>query len=544
MKPKLKHIGLSLLVGTAALVCAVSPAQAADKKPNILVIWGDDIGIHNISAYNLGIMGYHTPNIDRIAKEGALFTDAYAQQSCTAGRASFILGQHPFRTGLLTVGLPGSPGGIPDWAPTIADLLKQQGYTTGQFGKNHLGDNNNRLPTVHGFDEFLGNLYHLNAEEEPETYYYPKDPAFKANFGPRGVLHSWATDKDDTTNEPRWGKVGKQKIEDTGPLTRERMPGIDEELYGAATKFMDKAVADKKPFFIWFCTTRMHVWTHLKKSSDGVTGIGLYPDGMVEHDAMVGQMLKKLDDLGIADNTIVIYGTDNGAETMSWPDGGITPFHGEKGTTWEGGFRVPMVVRWPGVIKPGTIINEIFSQEDWMPTLLAAAGEPNVKEKLLKGYQANGRTFKVHSDGYNFLPYFKGEVKKGPREEILYFTQGGELNAVRWNDWKANFAGLEGNIMSGVRNVTFWPILVNLRADPYEKMPSESQMYVRWYADNMWLFVPVGQKVKEFLVTIPEYPFQAGEVLQPSDINYKTLTVAGALKKMKEIQLQLSNPTQ
>jgi arylsulfatase len=517
-------------------------ANAQAKKPNILVIWGDDIGIHNISAYNLGVMGYHTPNIDRIAREGALFTDAYAQQSCTAGRASFILGQHPFRTGLLTVGLPGSPQGIPDWAPTIADLLKQQGYTSGQFGKNHLGDNNNRLPTVHGFDEFLGNLYHLNAEEEPETYYYPKDPAFKANFGPRGVLHSWATDKDDTTVEPRWGKVGKQKIEDTGPLTRERMPGVDEEFYGAATKFMDKAVADKKPFFIWFNTTRMHVWTHLKKSSDGVTGIGLYPDGMVEHDAMVGEMLKKLDELGIADNTIVIYGTDNGAETATWPDGGITPFHGEKGTTWEGGFRVPMVVRWPGVIKPGTIINDIFSQEDWMPTLLAAAGEPNMKEKLLKGYQANGKSFKVHPDGYNFLPYFNGEVKKGPREEIFYFSQIGELNAVRWNDWKVNFAGIEGNIMSGVRNVTGWPILVNLRADPYEKMPHESQMYLRWYADNMWLFVPIGQKVKEFLTTIPQYPFQAGEVLHPSDINYKTLTVAGALKKMQEIQVQIENP--
>jgi arylsulfatase A-like enzyme len=529
----------------AAIVAFLSTGQFANaqaKKPNILVIWGDDIGIHNISAYNLGIMGYHTPNIDRIAKEGALFTDAYAQQSCTAGRASFILGQHPFRTGLLTVGMPGSPQGIPDWTPTIADLLKQQGYATGQFGKNHLGDNNKHLPTVHGFDEFFGNLYHLNAEEEPETYYYPKDPAFKAKFGPRGVLHSWATDKDDTTTEPRWGKVGKQKIEDTGPLTRDRMPGIDDELYGAATKFMDKAVSDKKPFFVWFCTTRMHVWTHLKKESDGVTGIGLYPDGMVEHDKMIGDLLKKLDDLGIANNTIVIYGTDNGAETVSWPDGGITPFHGEKGTTWEGGFRVPMLVKWPGVIKPGTIINEIFSQEDWMPTLLAAAGEPNVKEKLLQGYQANGRTFKVHPDGYNFLPYFEGEVKKGPREEILYFGQTGELNAVRWNDWKVNFAGIEGNIMSGVRNVTGWPILVNLRADPYENMPFESQMYMRWFADNMWLFVPVGQKVKEFLVTIPQYPFQAGEVLQPSDINYKTLTVAGALKKMQELQLQLANP--
>jgi len=514
---------------------------AQQKKPNILVIWGDDIGISNISAYNLGVMGYRTPNIDRLAKEGALFTDAYAQQSCTAGRASFILGQHPFRTGLLTVGFPGSTHGIPDWTPTIADLLKQQGYTTAQFGKNHLGDNNKHLPTVHGFDEFLGNLYHLNSEEEPETYYYPKDPAFKKQFGPRGVLHSWATDKDDTTVEPRWGKVGKQRIEDTGPLTRERMPTADVEFYDAATKFLGKAVSDKKPFFIWFNTTRMHVWTHLKKSSDGVTGIGLYPDGMVEHDAMVGQLLKQLDDLGISENTIVIYGTDNGAETASWPDGGITPFHGEKGTTWEGGMRVPMIVRWPGVIKSGTQCNQIFSQEDWMPTLLAAAGVPDVKEKLMQGYQANGRTFKVHLDGYNFLPYFKGEVNKGPREEILYFGQGGELNAIRWNDWKANFAGVHGNIMTGTREVTSWPLLVNLRADPYERMPFESQMYLRWYADNMWLFIPIGQKVKEFLSTIPQYPFQEGSGMQPANINYMTLKAVQALKQLQELE-GLANP--
>jgi arylsulfatase len=533
---------LAVLATAALLTGAGVSAQAADRKPNILVIWGDDIGIHNISAYNLGIMGYHTPNIDRIAREGALFTDAYAQQSCTAGRASFILGQHPFRTGLLTIGMPGSPQGIPDWAPTIADLLKPQGYTSGQFGKNHLGDNNKHLPTVHGFDEFFGNLYHLNAEEEPETYYYPKDPAFKQQFGPRGVLHSWATDVDDPTIQPRWGKVGKQRIENTGQLTRARMPGFDDELYAAATNFMDKAVSDKKPFFLWFCTTRMHVWTRLKKSSKGVTGIGLYPDGMVEHDALVGQMLKRLDDLGIADNTIVIYGTDNGAETATWPDGGITPFHGEKGTTWEGGFRVPMLVRWPGTIKPGTIINDIFSQEDWMPTLLAATGESNLNEKLLQGYQANGRTFKIHPDGYNFLPYFKGEVSKGPREEIFYFGQTGELNAVRWNDWKVNFAGIEGNIMTGAREATAWPLLVNLRADPYEIMPRESQLYMRWYADNLWLFGPIGQKVKEFLATIPQYPFQTGTVLQPADINYKTLKVAGALKKMEELEESLANP--
>src|SRR5258706_2285940 len=447
----MKRIGKAALVVAvflAVLGLAASPSASAEQnKPNILVSWGDGIGIQYINAYNLGVMGYTTPNIDRLAKEGALFTDAYAQQSCTAGRASFILGQHPFRTGLLTVGFPGSAHGIPDWTPTIADLLKQQGYTTAQFGKNHLGDN----------------------------------------------------------------------------------------------KFLGKAVSDKKPFFIWFNTTRMHVRTRLKKSSDGVTGIGLYPDGMVEHDAMVGQLLKQLDDLGIADNTIVIYGADNGAETASWPDGGITPFHGEKGTTWEGGFRVPMIVRWPGVIKPGTLCNQIFSQEDWMPTLLAAAGVPDVKEKLMQGYQANGRTFKVHLDGYNFLPYFKGETAKGPREEILYFGQSGEFNAIRWNDWKANFAGVQGNIMTGTRNVTSWPLLVNLRADPYERMPFESQMYLRCYADNMWRFIPIGQKVKEFLVTIPQYPFQEGAAMQPANINYMTLKAVEALKRLHEME-QLANP--
>jgi arylsulfatase A-like enzyme len=527
---------LRIIAFAVAAVLFPQLAASQQKKPNILVIWGDDIGIHNISAYNLGVMGYRTPNIDRLAKEGALFTDAYAQQSCTAGRSSFILGQHPFRTGLLTVGFPGSPHGIPDWTPTIADLLKQQGYTTAQFGKNHLGDLNKHLPTVHGFDEFFGNLYHLNSEEEPETYYYPKDPAFKAKFGPRGVLHSWATDKDDPTVEPRWGKVGKQRIEDTGPLTQERMPTVDGEFYDGTTKFMDKAVSEKKPFFIWLNTTRMHVWTRLKKSSEGVTGIGLYPDGMVEHDAMVGQLLKKLDDLGITENTIVIYGTDNGPEAVTWPDGGITPFHGEKGNTWEGGFRVPMIVRWPGVIKPGTLCNEIISQEDWMPTLLAAAGVPDVKEKLMQGYQANGRTFRVHLDGYNFLPYFKGEIKKGPREEILYFDQFGNLNAIRWNDWKANFAGEQGNIVTGVRQVTSWPLLVNLRADPYERMPFESLMYLRWYADNVWLFVPMGQKVKEFLASIPQYPFQEGSGMQASNINYMTLKAAEVLKRLQQIE--------
>ena len=549
MKAQLLRTRLSLLITAALLSCTLAPSHAADttaaarpahtadKKPNILVIWGDDIGVHNISAYNHGIMGYQTPNIDRIAREGGLFTDAYAQQSCTAGRASFILGQHPFRTGLLTIGLPGSPHGIPEWAPTIADLLKEQGYATGQFGKNHLGDQNPHLPTVHGFDEFLGNLYHLNAEEEPETYYYPKDPAFKKQFGPRGVLHCLASDKDDATVDARNGRVGKQTIEDTGPLNVARMPTIDDELFAGATRFIDRAASDKKPFFVWFCTTRMHVWTHLKKASQGVTGIGLYPDGMVEHDKMVGDLLKKLDDLGIADNTIVVYGTDNGAETATWPDGGITPFHGEKGTTWEGGFRVPMLVRWPGVIKPGSNHNEIFSQEDWMPTLLAAAGEPDVVSRLESkdGYKANGKTFRVHPDGYNFLPYFKGEVKKAPREEILYFGQGGELNAVRWNDWKANFAGVNGNIATGVRDVTTWPLVVNLRADPYEMMPFHSEMYIRWYVDNIWLFVPIGGRVREFLTSLAQYPFQEGNGLNPSSVNYMTLKAAAALHQLEMI---------
>jgi arylsulfatase len=491
------------------------------RKPNVLVIWGDDIGVHNISAYNHGIMGYRTPNIDRIAREGALFTDAYAQQSCTAGRASFILGQHPFRTGLLTIGMPGSEHGIPDWSPTIADLLKAQGYACGQFGKNHLGDRDKHLPTAHGFDEFFGNLYHLNAEEEPETYYYPKDPEFRKKFGPRGVLHSHANGK----------------IEDTGPLTTKRMETIDEEIHAAAQGFIDRSAKAGTPFFVWFNTTRMHVWTHLKKATYGRTGIGIYADGMAELDDMVGLLLKQLEDLKIADNTIVVFSTDNGAETFSWPDGGCTPFHGEKGTTWEGGFRVPLVVRWPGVIKPGTVYNDIISQEDWMPTLLAAAGEPNVVEKLKKGHRANGKAFKIHADGYNFLPYFKGEAPKGPREEIYYFGQGGELNAIRVQNWKIHFATQIGNIATGTRSTPGWPIIVNLRADPYEKGPNEADLgYLRWYGDNIWTFVPAQGYIKKFLATIPDYPFQEGSSLNAAGINYNTLKAAAALKRLHELE--------
>ena len=498
--------------------------QPATRPPNILVIWGDDIGIHNISAYSLGVMGYQTPHIDRLADEGALFTDFYAQQSCTAGRAAFILGQHPFRTGLLTIGMPGSPQGIPEWSPTIADLLRDRGYTTGQFGKNHLGDRDSHLPTLHGFDEFFGNLYHLNAEEEPETYYYPRDPEFRRQFGPRGVLHTFA-DGD-----------GGQRIEDTGPLTRERMRTIDQEIHAAASDFIDRAVDADKPFFVWFNATRMHVWTHLTPEATGRTGIGLYPDGMVEHDDMVGLLLKQLDDLGIADNTIVIYGTDNGAETASWPDGGTTPFHGEKGTTWEGGFRVPCIIRWPGVIEPGTVYNNIMSQEDWMPTLLAAAGNPDVVEQLKAGHEFNGREFRVHPDGFNFVPFFRGETEESPRDRIMYFGPGGELNAVRWNDWKIHFAVQNGNIATAVREVPGWPMIVNLRADPYEKAPHESQMYLRWYADNIWLFVPVQRVIKEFLSTINGFPFQEGASLNAAGVNYLTLKAQSVMQRLQQLE--------
>lgn len=486
MRKQLIILGLFLTLTVAAQT----------DKPNFLVIWGDDIGWSNISAYNHGMMGYKTPNIDRIAKEGAMFTDWYAQQSCTAGRASFILGQHPFRTGLLTIGMPGSKQGIQENQATIAELLKPHGYVSGQFGKNHLGDRDEHLPTNHGFDEFFGNLYHLNAEEEPETYYYPKDPEFHEKYGPRGVLKS-------TADGP---------IQDTGPLTRKRMETADEEFTSAAIAFIEKAHNEGKPFFVWLSATRMHVWTHLKEESQGVTGIGLYPDGMVEHDKAIGQVLDKLEELGIIDNTMIMYSTDNGAEKFTWPDGGTTPFAGEKGTTWEGGFRVPTAIRWPGVIKPGTIYNDIFSHEDMMPTMLAAAGDPNIKEDLLKGKQVGDKNFKIHLDGYNMLPYFKGEVDKGPRKEIFYFDAAGNLNALRFNDWKLHFTLMEGAINEAYRKQPSWPILINLRADPFE-VSYKSALYIRWFADQMWTFVPAQDIVGDFLKTFVEFPPVQGSSL-------------------------------
>ena len=408
-------------------------ASGSAKTPNVLVIFGDDIGIPQISAYTMGLMGYRTPNIDRIAAEGAIFTDSYGQQSCTAGRASFILGQEPFRTGLLTIGMPGDPHGIQDWMPTIADVMKSKGYATGQFGKNHLGDRDEHLPTNHGFDEFFGNLYHLNAEEEPEGYFYPKDPEFRKQFGPRGVIKSSADGK----------------IEDTGALNTKRMETIDEEFLAAAKDFIDRQAKADKPFFCWFNSTRMHVFTHLKKESLGKTGKGIHADGMVEHDGHVGQLLDQLDSLGIADNTIVLYTTDNGAEIALWPDGAMTMFHGEKGTTWEGGFRIPMMVRWPGVVKPGTQINDPVTLMDWLPTFATAAGISDIKAEMKEGYKAGTKTFKVHLDGFDLTSLLKGESKAPPRESVYYFDQGGNLNAIRWNDWKLTFALAHGNIATG-----------------------------------------------------------------------------------------------
>lgn len=478
------------------MIISVSAFAQNTEKPNILVIWGDDVGWGNVSAYNHGMMGYKTPNIDRLAEEGAMFTDWYAQQSCTAGRAAFILGQHPFRTGLLTIGMPGSKQGIQDNQATIAELLKPHGYATGQFGKNHLGDRDEHLPTNHGFDEFFGNLYHLNAEEEPETYYYPKDPAFHEKYGPRGVLKA-------TADGP---------IQDTGPMTRKRMETADEEFTDAAIAFIEKAHNEGKPFFVWLSATRMHVWTRLKEESVGVTGIGLYPDGMVEHDKAIGVVLDKLEELGIIDNTMIMYSTDNGAEKFTWPDGGTTPFAGEKGTTWEGGFRVPSIIRWPGVIEPGTVYNDIFSHEDMLPTIMAAAGEPNIKEELLEGKKVGDKTFKLHLDGYNMLPYFKGEVEESPRKEIFYFDAQGNLNAIRYNNWKLHFAIMEGSINEAYRKTPAWPIVINLRADPFE-VSWKSALYTRWYGDNMWLFVPAQDIAGNFLKTFVDFPPVMGSSL-------------------------------
>jgi len=509
-----------------------------EKKPNILFIMGDDIGWANISAYNLGMMGYRTPNIDRIAKEGALFTDWYGQQSCTAGRAAFITGQSPIRTGLTKVGLPGATLGLGPDDPSVADVLKSLGYATGQFGKNHLGDRNEHLPTVHGFDEFFGNLYHLNAEEEPENPDYPKDPNFRKKFGPRGVLRCTATDKDDASVDPQFGRVGKQKIENTGALNTKRMETIDEEFLAAAKDFIQRQHKTGKPWFCYFNTTRMHVFTHLKKESQGKTGLGTYPDGMVETDGHVGELLKLLEDLKVADHTVVVYTTDNGAECMTWPDGGSTPFKGEKDTNWEGAFRVPCVIRWPGVIKAGTIVNDICAHEDFIPTFAAAAGETGLVDKLKAGFTLNGKKFKVHLDGTNLLPFLKGEQQTSPREEFLYWSDDGDLMAIRVRQWKMAFleqntpisTDFPGGPWMGQFSKLRSPKLYNLRADPYERGP-DSLYYGDYYAHRMFLFVPAQAIVAKYLETFKEFPPRAKAAsFTVSDAMEKITATAGAAR--------------
>jgi len=482
------------------------------KKPNILVIWGDDIGIQNLSCYSHGVMGYKTPNIDRLAKEGMMFTDSYGEQSCTAGRASFITGQSGYRTGLTKVGLPGAAVGLHAEDPTIAELLKPLGYATGQFGKNHLGDQNKFLPTAHGFDEFFGNLYHLNAEEDPEDPDYPKDPKFKAQFGPRGVLHCWAADKDDATEQPRWGRVGKQKIKDTGPLTRKRMETCDDEFVSAASDFITRQHKAGTPFFCWVNTTHMHARTHTKPSSLGQAGDNQSPyhDTMIDHDKNVGELLDLLDKLGIAEDTLVMYSTDNGPHMNSWPDAGMTPFRSEKDTNWEGAFRVPELVRWPGKIPAGSISNEIVQHHDWLPTFLAMAGEPDISEKLKKGHKAGDKTFKVHIDGFNLLPYLTGKEKKSPRPGLIYFDDDGNLVAMRYNNWKMVFMEqrCEGTLRIWAEPFTALrvPKLFNLRTDPLERADITSNTYWDWYLSKAYLIMGAQAMVGRFLETFKDFP--------------------------------------
>jgi arylsulfatase len=480
------------------------------RRPNILVIFGDDVGLSNVSAYSFGLMGYRTPNIDRIAREGMMFTDYYAEQSCTAGRSSFITGQATLRTGLSKVGLPAASIGLRAEDITIAEALKPLGYATGQFGKNHLGDRNEFLPTVHGFDEFFGNLYHLNAEEEPEHPDYPKDPRFKARFGPRGVLRCTAATEDDPTIDPRFGRVGRQRIVDTGPLTRKRMETIDDETANAAVDFIQRQVRAARPFFVWWNATRMHLYTHVRPEYRGRSGISEYMDGMLEHDGHVGQLLKALDDLGIANDTIVVYTTDNGPHMNSWPDGAMTPFRGEKNTNWEGAFRVPAFVRWPGRVRAGAVSNDIVSGLDWFPTLLAAAGDTGLRDRLLKGWDAGGRTYKVHLDGYNQLPYLTGQEDRSPRREFFYFNDDGQLVAVRYDNWKQNFCEqrVEGTLQVWAEPFVCQrlPRMINLRMDPYERAPITSNTYFDWSIRHAFLVVPTQEIVARFMETFKEFP--------------------------------------
>jgi len=523
--------GLTVLTAATALLGVAETARAQAKKPNIVVIWGDDIGQSNVSAYSHGLMGYQTPNIDRVAREGVMFTDIYAEQSCTAGRASFLTGQSGLRTGMTKVGLPGATLGLQKEDPTIAELLKAQGYATGQFGKNHLGDRNEYLPTVHGFDEFYGNLYHLNAEEEPELPDYPKDPAFRAKFGPRGVMDCRASATDDATVDPRFGKVGKQVCKDTGPLTKKRMETIDDDIAARAVDFITRMNGAGKPAFVWVNFTHMHARTHTKPESIGQAGRwqSPYHDTMIDHDRNVGQVLKVLDDLKIADNTFVMYSTDNGPHMNSWPDGAMTPFRSEKNTNWEGAYRVPCLVRWPGHIKPGTVSNEIVAHHDWLPTFLAVAGDANVKDELLKGYKVGEMTYKVHLDGDNLVPYLTGQAAKSPRESFLYINDDQQLVALRYDNWKIVFMeqrdpgtlALWANPFTTLR----LPKIFNLRTDPYERADITSNTYYDWLLDHVFLLVPAQAYVGQFLATFKEFPQR-----QKAD----SFNLDQVLKKMQE----------
>ncbi|MEZ4331692.1 MAG: arylsulfatase [Myxococcota bacterium] len=488
---------------------------AVPSKPNILVIWGDDIGTWNISHNNRGMMGYATPNIDRIADEGVAFTDYYAQQSCTAGRAAFIGGSVPVRSGMTKVGLPGAKEGWQKTDVTMATVLKSQGYATGQFGKNHQGDRNEHLPTIHGFDEFFGNLYHLNAEEEPENRDYPREmklangKTFLETFGPRGVMHCFAADAEDKTDDPRFGRMGKQKCEDTGPLTRKRMETIDDETVAAAKDFISRQVQDGKPFFVWWNGTRMHFRTHVKPEHTGISGQDQYSDGMVEHDMHVGELLKTLDELGIADDTVVMYSTDNGPHYNTWPDAGTTPFRSEKNSNWEGAYRVPAFVRWPGHFRAGETLNGIVAHEDWLPTFAAIAGAPDVKEQLLKGMTLNGRRYKNHIDGYVLLDYLSGKSDSSPRQEFWYVNDDGQIVAARYSDWKVVFLENRGEAF-GVWREPFTelrvPLLFNLRRDPFEKAQHNANTYNDWFLDRPFVIVPIQGLAARFLMSMKEFP--------------------------------------
>lgn len=532
-----------------ALTCfSITEAQNT-KKPNVLILWGDDIGTTNISAYSDGLMGYTTPNIDRLANEGLRFLHYYGEQSCTAGRAALLTGQHGLRTGLTKVGFPGAPMGMSQLDPSIGGIMKNLGYVTGQFGKNHVGDRNESLPTVNGFDEFFGNLYHLNAEEEPELPDYPKDPEYLKKFGPRGVLKCIATNSDDATTDPRFGRVGKQRIEDTGPLTKKRMETIDDETSAAAIDFIKRQTAAGKPFFCWFNATRMHLRTHVRDSHRGkyTHGDSEYIDGMIEHDLTIGDILKALDDLGIADNTIVVYSTDNGPHMNTWPDGAMTPFRSEKNTNWEGAFRVPCIVRWPGVIKPGQVTTELMSHNDWIPTLATIAGEPDLTNKLLKGYNANGKTYKVHLDGFDQSNFLLGKTQKSARDKFFYTDDDGLLVGLREGDYKYVFAEQRLGGTMGVWAEPFTKLrlqkIFNLYQDPFERADITSNSFWEWQLNHVQLMYGAIQDVVVFAETFKEYPprsippsFSAYTIMEEAmkDIKAQKYIEKNVLPKLKE----------